>query len=217
MKRKPNHAAKLFVKPLCVHPSGCRSRSNTLKRGPQTAALRLMSPRLVHNSTRKFAVDRTKFRQVLDCGDGVFGVAALDRGGSVGDERRSLERSRSQSGDFADSVTALAHTAACHGRSKIYNKNESGMRSTPTCTKDLSNRKSKLGSTALRLRPSLLAVVCAVVAFFEPEVLHPLRAQSYSFTSVFGFGGLSDGLAATAHFYAKGIAVDRAGNIYIGD
>src|SRR6185369_930610 len=205
MKRKPNHAAKLFVKPLCVHPSGCRSRSNTLKRGHQTAALRLMSPRLVHNSTRKFAVDRTKFRQVLD------------RGGSVGDERRSLERSRSQSGDFADSVTALAHTAACHGRSKIYNKNESGMRSTPTCTKDLSNRKSKLGSTALRLRPSLLAVVCAVVAFFEPEVLHPLRAQSYSFTSVFGFGGLSDGLAATAHFYAKGIAVDRAGNIYIGD
>jgi len=34
---------------------------------------------------------------------------------------------------------------------------------------------------------------------------------------VFGFGGLSDGVAAKARFYAKGIAVDRAGNIYIGD
>ena len=67
----------------------------------------------------------------------------------------------------------------------------------------------------LPLKPSLLAL-CAALAFFAPGP-PPLRAQSYSFTTVFGFGGLSDGVAAKARFYAKGIAVDRAGNIYIGD
>ena len=49
---------------------------------------------------------------VLDCGDGVFGVAVLGRGGRVGGVLRSLERRPSQSGDFADSVTALQNLAA---------------------------------------------------------------------------------------------------------
>ena len=48
---------------------------------------------------------------VLDCGDGGFGVAALARDGSVGGEFRSLERGQGQSGDFADSVTALQNLA----------------------------------------------------------------------------------------------------------
>jgi hypothetical protein len=56
----------------------------------------------------------------LDCGDGVFGVAALGRGGHVGGELRDLERYyQSQSGDFADSVTAVQNLAAdskVHGR-----------------------------------------------------------------------------------------------------
>ena len=49
---------------------------------------------------------------VLDCGDGVFGVAALSRGSSVGGKHRTLERSQSQSGDFADSVTAVQDAGA---------------------------------------------------------------------------------------------------------
>src|SRR5439155_24688880 len=43
LKMKTNQIlnAKLSVNPLFgVHPSGCRSRANTLKRGHQTAALR---------------------------------------------------------------------------------------------------------------------------------------------------------------------------------
>ncbi len=48
---------------------------------------------------------------VLDCGDGVFGVAALGRVGSVSGEFWSLGRCQSQSGDFADSVTALQNLA----------------------------------------------------------------------------------------------------------
>ena len=48
----------------------------------------------------------------MDCGDGVFGVAALDRRGRVGGELRDVERGQSQSGDFADSVTALQNLAA---------------------------------------------------------------------------------------------------------
>jgi len=48
----------------------------------------------------------------LDCGDGVFGVAALGGGNGVGGELRYLERCHSQSGDFADSVTALQNLAA---------------------------------------------------------------------------------------------------------
>jgi len=43
----------------------------------------------------------------LECGDGVFGVAALGQG-ALGD----LERCHQQSGDFADSVTALQNLAA---------------------------------------------------------------------------------------------------------
>jgi len=49
---------------------------------------------------------------VLDCGDGVFGVAALGRGRCVGDELPDLERNQSQSGDFTDSVTAVQNLAA---------------------------------------------------------------------------------------------------------
>jgi len=55
----------------------------------------------------KLSVNRANVRQVLECGDGVFGVAALGRGGSGGDELQILKRSQRQSGDFADSVTAL--------------------------------------------------------------------------------------------------------------
>ena len=51
-------------------------------------------------------------RSVLDCGDGVFGVAAFTCARQVGGEPRKLERGRSQSGDFADSVTALQNLAA---------------------------------------------------------------------------------------------------------
>ncbi len=49
---------------------------------------------------------------VLDCGDGVFGVAALGRGGSAGGELPSLDRCQSQSGDFVVYVTALQNLAA---------------------------------------------------------------------------------------------------------
>ena len=55
----------------------------------------------------KLSVNRSKSRQVLECGDGVFGVAALGRGGSGGDELQILKRSQRQSGDFADSVTSV--------------------------------------------------------------------------------------------------------------
>ena len=60
----------------------------------------------------KPSVNRSNARQVLDCGDGVFGVAALGRGGSVGDELQSLERSHRQSGNFADSVNAVQEAGA---------------------------------------------------------------------------------------------------------
>jgi N-acetylmuramic acid 6-phosphate (MurNAc-6-P) etherase len=49
---------------------------------------------------------------VLDCGDVVFGVAASGRGSFVGGALRDLERCQSQSGDFADSVTAVQNLAA---------------------------------------------------------------------------------------------------------
>jgi len=49
---------------------------------------------------------------VLECGDGVFGVAALERIGGTGAELQSLARCQSQSGDFADSVTAVHNLAA---------------------------------------------------------------------------------------------------------
>src|SRR5881409_3782999 len=51
-------------------------------------------------------------RSVLDCGDGVCGVAALGRVVRVGGEPQQLERGPSQSGDCADSVTALQNLAA---------------------------------------------------------------------------------------------------------
>src|SRR5437879_1698355 len=92
MKTTPNRAAKLSVNLVGVTPtfqSACLA-------GWKTGVTK-----------RNRFMNRSTFRQVLDCGDGVFGVAALDRGGSVGDELQSLERSQSQSGDFADSVTAV--------------------------------------------------------------------------------------------------------------
>ena len=58
-------------------------------------------------------------RSVLDCGDGVFGVAALARGGQVGGAHRKLGRGHRQCGDFADSVTAVQNLAAvstAHGK-----------------------------------------------------------------------------------------------------
>ena len=44
---------------------------------------------------------------VLDCGDGVFGVAALGWGSCVDGALPDLDRSHSQSGDSEDSVTAV--------------------------------------------------------------------------------------------------------------
>jgi sugar lactone lactonase YvrE len=43
-----------------------------------------------------------------------------------------------------------------------------------------------------------------------------LLAQSYSFSTLIGRAGLSDGVASVARFSAQGIALDRTGNIYIG-
>ena len=60
-----------------------------------------------------FALNTAGAREgVLDCGDGVFGVAAFGRRGSAGGELPSLDCYQSQSGDFADSVTALQNLAA---------------------------------------------------------------------------------------------------------
>ena len=58
---------------------------------------------------------------VLDCGDEVFGVAALGQGGRVRGEFRNLERSQSQSGAFADTVTALQNLA---DRRRIHGEGE---------------------------------------------------------------------------------------------
>jgi uncharacterized delta-60 repeat protein len=60
----------------------------------------------------KLSADRSSVREVLDCGDGACGVAALDLGGNGSDELQSLERSQSESGDFADSVTAVQDAGA---------------------------------------------------------------------------------------------------------
>ncbi|PYI87512.1 MAG: hypothetical protein DME26_05920, partial [Verrucomicrobia bacterium] len=49
---------------------------------------------------------------VLDCGEGVFGVAAFSRGGSAGGELPSRDLYQSQSGDSSDSVFALQNLAA---------------------------------------------------------------------------------------------------------
>ncbi len=51
------------------------------------------------------------YASVLDCGDGVFGVAALDRSGRLGGELWTLDHCQSQSGDSADSVTAVQNLA----------------------------------------------------------------------------------------------------------
>jgi hypothetical protein len=64
---------------------------------------------LQYGTERKYSISH--FRP-LSCGDGVFGVAALGRGSCVRGERRDLKRCQSQSGDFADSVTAVQNLAA---------------------------------------------------------------------------------------------------------
>src|SRR5438876_816930 len=66
--------------------------------------------------------------------------------------------------------------------------------------------------TTNSLRGTLVAVAFVAVLLLPCG----LRAQSYSFTTFIGFGGESDGVAGTARFRAEGIAVDRAGNIYVG-
>src|SRR5437667_6890398 len=70
-------------------------------------------PRLLPtHRDRESRVNQGGARSVLDCGDGVFGVAAFVRRRQAGGEYRKLERGHSQSGDFADSVTALQNLAA---------------------------------------------------------------------------------------------------------
>jgi hypothetical protein len=46
-------------------------------------------------------------------------------------------------------------------------------------------------------------------------LVHTAQAESYSFTTFLGPGGLSDGLASRARFDAFAIAVDAAGNVYV--
>src|SRR5260370_25034612 len=60
---------------------------------------------------------------------------------------------------------------------------------------------------------TLLIAVSWAAALLPPC---ELQAQNYSFTTFIGFGGPSDGVASMARFSARGIAVDRAGNIYVG-
>ena len=59
-------------------------------------------------------MNRRRCRQALDCGDGVCGVAALGLGkdARLGWAGRSVRWRRSQSGDFADSVTAVQDAGA---------------------------------------------------------------------------------------------------------
>jgi hypothetical protein len=66
---------------------------------------RFMVPMRVKKKWR-LSMNRRICRQVLDCGDGVFGVTAL--AGSAQDRERRRRRSYlTQSGDFEDSVAAL--------------------------------------------------------------------------------------------------------------
>jgi hypothetical protein len=61
------------------------------------------------------------------------------------------------------------------------------------------------------------AIVSAPVWIAATLLPGGLQAQSYSVTTFIGSGGLSDGLAERARFNAEGVAVDRAGNVYLGD
>ena len=73
-------------------------------------------------------------------------------------------------------------------------------------------RSPLLSPESFCLRPAFIALACAATLLLTCG----LQAQSYSFTTFIGFGGESDGVASTARFSAGGIAVDRAGNIYVG-
>ena len=60
----------------------------------------------------------------------------------------------------------------------------------------------------------ILASVTAAIAFAWATRCQ-VQAQTYSFSTVLGSGGLSDGLASRARFGAEGVSIDSKGNIYV--
>ena len=133
-RRTRTNRAVGFMVPMCVRSSEVQAphepaqdeRSAGLKDGPAGLPARAAAASLIAalrcvrfmgsldlQLWMRIGTMNLRLRaSVLDCGDGVFGVAALRRRGHADGGLQSLGRSQRQSGDFEDSVTALQNLAA---------------------------------------------------------------------------------------------------------